>query len=307
MDEQNSQTSVPANLPTDTIDAVVSEATSISTAQSEVENQVIPDSPIDAPVVETLDSHTSQVETLPDAQVTEPVQVVVIPETAPVVEAVLPVVAEETRPEQIAAPPEIAIELAIEVTPEVVAAAQESSVGSEAETKMTADGDPVTAPIEAASEITEQPFASENTHAQGRTFQDQGTTFEESAGQEATSQPSVDTSSPVASTPIPTAAPEVGYQFNRSLPANVTPEQARVIYMQRLAKGRVTTENRKQRHFAEIMQLFETKQRITRRDVEELTRISDTSAGRYLSRLEKLGKVQQVGTTGPKVFYVKLS
>jgi predicted HTH transcriptional regulator len=45
---------------------------------------------------------------------------------------------------------------------------------------------------------------------------------------------------------------------------------------------------------------------ITNDQVEKLLHISDATATRYLSQLEKEGKLQQIGTTGKSVKYTKL-
>ena len=50
--------------------------------------------------------------------------------------------------------------------------------------------------------------------------------------------------------------------------------------------------------------LDETKQGVTRNDVEKLLGVSDRTAGRYLDELEDEGKIKQVGTTGRGVYYI---
>lgn len=52
-----------------------------------------------------------------------------------------------------------------------------------------------------------------------------------------------------------------------------------------------------------ILTLFQTKKTVTNNDIEKLLGVSDATATRYLSELEKEGKVQQVGTTGRGVEY----
>ncbi len=54
------------------------------------------------------------------------------------------------------------------------------------------------------------------------------------------------------------------------------------------------------------MQALNTKNKITNDEVEKLLRVSDATATRYLSALEKEGKIRQVGKTGHGVVYSKI-
>lgn len=54
-----------------------------------------------------------------------------------------------------------------------------------------------------------------------------------------------------------------------------------------------------------IMELFESKEKICNADVQDLLKISQSSATRYLDELEAGGKIRQVGKTGQSVFYTK--
>jgi predicted HTH transcriptional regulator len=54
------------------------------------------------------------------------------------------------------------------------------------------------------------------------------------------------------------------------------------------------------------MQALNSKHKITNDEVEKLLHISDASATRYLSALEKEGKIKQVGRTGAGVAYTKV-
>ena len=53
------------------------------------------------------------------------------------------------------------------------------------------------------------------------------------------------------------------------------------------------------------MEQFAKQTEITNDEVEKLLHVSDATATRYLSELEKRGKLKQVGTTGRGVLYVK--
>ncbi|MBU1092326.1 winged helix-turn-helix transcriptional regulator, partial [Patescibacteria group bacterium] len=45
----------------------------------------------------------------------------------------------------------------------------------------------------------------------------------------------------------------------------------------------------------------------TNEDVQNLLGVSDATATRYMDELEKEGLVRQVGTSGPNVYYEKIS
>ena len=76
------------------------------------------------------------------------------------------------------------------------------------------------------------------------------------------------------------------------------------------AEGRVkslaTRRSQKQRRLEKILQFLKTRERIANNDVEKLLRVSDATATRYLSELERTGTIQQIGKTGQSVFYVLL-
>ena len=54
------------------------------------------------------------------------------------------------------------------------------------------------------------------------------------------------------------------------------------------------------------MAVLNTKNKITNDEVEKLLHVSDATATRYLSALEKEGKIKQVGKTGKAVVYSKI-
>lgn len=72
-----------------------------------------------------------------------------------------------------------------------------------------------------------------------------------------------------------------------------------------LEKAKATIQLRKQKKLLKIMTLFEKKSHITNDEVEKLLHVSDATATRYLSELEKQGRILQSGKTGHAVSYTK--
>ncbi len=70
-------------------------------------------------------------------------------------------------------------------------------------------------------------------------------------------------------------------------------------------KARLVTQLRKQKKLVKIMTLFEKKSHITNDEVEKLLHVSDATATRYLSELEKQGRILQDGKTGHAVSYTR--
>ncbi len=58
-----------------------------------------------------------------------------------------------------------------------------------------------------------------------------------------------------------------------------------------LTKARLVTQLRKQKKLAKIVGLLEKKNHITNDEVEKLLHVSGATATRYLSQLEKQGKI----------------
>jgi uncharacterized membrane protein len=73
-----------------------------------------------------------------------------------------------------------------------------------------------------------------------------------------------------------------------------------------LEKAKLTTQFRKQKKLNKVMGLFVTKNKITNDEVEKLLHVSDATATRYLSELEKKGIIKQTGKTGKGVSYIKI-
>lgn len=62
---------------------------------------------------------------------------------------------------------------------------------------------------------------------------------------------------------------------------------------------------KKEENKKRILELFESKSKITNNEVENLLGVSDSTVGRYLDELEEERKIKQVGETGQSVYYVK--
>jgi predicted HTH transcriptional regulator len=73
-----------------------------------------------------------------------------------------------------------------------------------------------------------------------------------------------------------------------------------------LNKARIATQDRKRKKRDKIMIALNTKNKITNDEVEKRLHVSDATATRYLSALEKEGKIKQVGKTGTGVVYQKI-
>ena len=73
-----------------------------------------------------------------------------------------------------------------------------------------------------------------------------------------------------------------------------------------LGKARIAIQDRKRKKRDKIMHALTTKTKITNDEVEKLLHVSDATATRYLSALEKEGKIKQSGKTGHGVVYSKI-
>ena len=65
------------------------------------------------------------------------------------------------------------------------------------------------------------------------------------------------------------------------------------------------TEN-KESNKRKVLELLNTKNRVSNDDVQNHLKVSDATAERYLDELEKEGRVRQVGKTGKHVYYEKI-
>ena len=105
----------------------------------------------------------------------------------------------------------------------------------------------------------------------------------------------------------PTPAPEPPQATSASAtPTSTSSPQATHPSRDLLVKARATIQDRKRKKLDKIMEALNTKGKITNDEVEKLLHVSDATATRYLSALEKEGKIQQVGKTGKAVEYTRI-
>ncbi len=124
------------------------------------------------------------------------------------------------------------------------------------------------------------------------------------------SEPETQTAQIPASEPLPpepepiapTPAPEPPQAAASAPVASAPAHPSRDL----LVKARATIQDRKQKKLEKILEALNTKGKITNDEVEKLLHVSDATATRYLSELEKQGKIKQVGKTGKAVSYEKI-
>src|SRR3989338_6425238 len=120
----------------------------------------------------------------------------------------------------------------------------------------------------------------------------------------------VEKAAQAASEPVPTPQPQAPAPPAPTTPSNRpnSPSSAEATEGRRelLAKGRAKVQEKKQKKLDKIMELLNTKDKVSNADVEKLLRVSDATATRYLSALQKQGKIRKVGKTGRSVFYAKI-
>lgn len=75
---------------------------------------------------------------------------------------------------------------------------------------------------------------------------------------------------------------------------------------QLLISARNAIQFRKRKKLDHVMSLFLQKSKITNDEVEKFLHVSDATATRYLSQLEKEGKIKQSGKTGHMVSYSRI-
>lgn len=134
-------------------------------------------------------------------------------------------------------------------------------------------------------------------------------------------EPLSTTPEPVVTEPVPTPAPAVPVPPTPEIPKDepvkevkeepkgTTPEvivPTHGLALKLLIKAREAIQFRRRKKLDRLMSLFLKKSQITNDDVEKLLHISDATATRYLSILEKEGKIKQSGKTGKAVSYSRL-
>ena len=73
-----------------------------------------------------------------------------------------------------------------------------------------------------------------------------------------------------------------------------------------LTKAQLTIQEKKRKKLEKIVEYLNTEGKITNDEVEKLLHVSDATATRYLSILEKEGKIKQSGKTGQSVSYSRI-
>jgi len=104
----------------------------------------------------------------------------------------------------------------------------------------------------------------------------------------------------------PPASPELKSQTLTSTEA-MPPVVSSFNHMRKLqVKEQLAIKNKKRKKLDLVMTLFLKKSKITNDEVEKFLHVSDATATRYLSQLEKEGKIKQNGKIGKNVFYSKI-
>ena len=123
-----------------------------------------------------------------------------------------------------------------------------------------------------------------------------------------TAQPETQTAQMGRSELLPTPSEPLPDQQPASQPSAPTQVTAPIAHRGRdvLTKARATIQDRKRKKLEKILEALTAKGKITNDEVEKLLHVSDATATRYLSALEKEGKIQQVGKTGKAVEYTRI-
>lgn len=90
------------------------------------------------------------------------------------------------------------------------------------------------------------------------------------------------------------------------IPAVSIISKSKTVARELLIKARNMIQFRKRKKLDKIMTLFAKQTKITNDEVEKFMHVSDATATRYLSQLEKENKIKQSGKTGKSVFYSKI-
>src|SRR3990167_580129 len=117
---------------------------------------------------------------------------------------------------------------------------------------------------------------------------------------EDTTQTPAPVAEPAATPPEAASAPVA------AAPASTSSPQATHPSRDLLVKARATIQDRKRKKLDKILETLNAKGKITNDEVQKLLHVSDATATRYLSALEKEGKIQQVGKTGKAVEYTRI-
>ena len=123
---------------------------------------------------------------------------------------------------------------------------------------------------------------------------------EASSPSETVTTPAVEPSGePAAAAPQPPASPVV------ETPVIAAPVPSPNIVQELLIKARAAIQQRKQKKLERSAEQLNRNGKVTNADVQKLLRVSKPTATRYLSILEKEGRLRQVGNRGKAVSYLK--
>lgn len=89
-------------------------------------------------------------------------------------------------------------------------------------------------------------------------------------------------------------------------PVVLVPEAPKTVFSELLLKARNMVQIRKRKKLERIMSMFDKSKSISNDQVEKLLHISDSTATRYLSILEKEGKIRKSESKGSKTLYMKI-
>lgn len=128
---------------------------------------------------------------------------------------------------------------------------------------------------------------------------------ESSAPAEVQQPPETQTAQIPASEPLPSEPEPIAAQTPMPAPVVAAPTKSTNFARDLLNKARAAIQSRKQKKLEKILEFLNTKGKISNDEVEKLLHVSDATATRYLSALEKDGKIKQVGRTGKAVTYTK--
>ncbi|MFZ2831789.1 MAG: helix-turn-helix domain-containing protein [Minisyncoccia bacterium] len=167
-----------------------------------------------------------------------------------------------------------------------------------------------TAQMESSAVVTPEPALEPQTAQMGgnepftRTLTETQTTPTEPVI-ETTPEPIVVEAPAPAQTQIE-ATPLAQVETPAPAPAQVIAQTLTKSIRELFTKAQLAIQNRKRKKIDRVMNLFAKQTTITNNEVEKLLHVSDATATRYLSTLEKEGKIKQSGKTGKGVSYSKI-
>ena len=130
-------------------------------------------------------------------------------------------------------------------------------------------------------------------------------------GNETSPTPKPETAQTPVNEPLPETEVETPEPESKPQTSNEQTEPVREVSKPSLARqllisARNAIQFRKRKKLDKIMALFLQKSKITNDEVEKFLHVSDATATRYLSQLEKEGKIKQNGKTGHMVSYSRI-